>query len=92
MLDDRSTLPYSATVEEACRLFGIGRTELYSLLAAGAVQAKRHGKRTLVLTDSLRRYVEGLPDATFGSPPKPLQNRPQPSMSDRRRSSRSVRA
>ncbi len=59
------TLPYSAGIEEAVRLTGVTRTQLYNLLAEGKVKAKKSGRRTLVLMDGLRAYIDGLPHARF---------------------------
>ena len=66
MTAQSTTLPYSAGIEEAVRLTGVTRTQLYNLLAEGKVQAKKSGRRTLVLMDGLRAYVDGLPSARFG--------------------------
>ena len=56
------TIPFSATVADAVRLSGIGRTELYRLLGEGSIKAKKSGRRTLILMDSVRDYVQRLPD------------------------------
>lgn len=60
-------LPFSATVNETIRLFGLSKTALYVLLAEGRIEARKRGKTTLILMDGVRRYVDALPRATFGS-------------------------
>jgi excisionase family DNA binding protein len=53
---------------EAIEISGIGRTKLYELIANGEIQAVHVGRRTLVLGDSLRSFLEGL--ATVARPSK----------------------
>lgn len=55
--------PYSLTVEAATAYSGMSRTRIEALLAAGAVEAKRAGRRTLILASSLRTYIDSLPSA-----------------------------
>ena len=58
----------SLTVQDACLATGLGRTTLYSLIAAGKLDARKSGSRTLVLADSLKRYVSTLAPAVIGIP------------------------
>lgn len=51
------------TIPDAVAWSGIGRTSLYLLLAQGKLEARKAGNRTLILAESLRRYVESLPAA-----------------------------
>jgi excisionase family DNA binding protein len=74
--------PIAYSIAETCRVSGIGRTNIYGLIKAGALRARKHGKRTLVLHDDLRAFLEGLPD--------PTADQAQPS-SRRRHSTRPVR-
>jgi excisionase family DNA binding protein len=53
--------PIALSIPEAAKFSGIGRTRLWELVSSGKVRAVKHGTRTLVLTDSLRAYVESLP-------------------------------
>ena len=50
-------LTYS--VNDACRALGIGRTRLYEIMPE--LDVRRLGGRTLIMADSLRDYVAGLP-------------------------------
>lgn len=51
-------------VDEARAAIGCGLTKLYELLASGELEAKRLGRRTLITSESLLRYVESLPAHT----------------------------
>jgi Helix-turn-helix domain len=53
--------PIAAGLEEAERLSGIGRSELYGLIAKGEVKAVKRGRRTLIIISSLREYLHSLP-------------------------------
>ncbi|GAA1870939.1 hypothetical protein GCM10009836_59540 [Pseudonocardia ailaonensis] len=48
------------TIEEAAERLGIGRTLMYALVSAGAVESVRIGRLRRVPTDALATYVEGL--------------------------------
>jgi hypothetical protein len=41
------TMAFAATVHDAVKLAGIGRTGLYRLIGEGAIKAKKSGRRTL---------------------------------------------
>lgn len=49
--------------QDAADALGIGKTRLYELIANGSLSAKKAGSRTLVLTSSMKAYLEGLPEA-----------------------------
>jgi len=51
--------PLCLSVRDACReLGGLGRSTLYELLAKGEIDSMRVGARRLVVTASLRAFVE----------------------------------
>lgn len=50
-------------VPEAAEMVGIGRSSLYLLFRDNKLTPRKSGKRTLVLVDDLKRYVESLPPA-----------------------------
>jgi excisionase family DNA binding protein len=54
-----SSLAYS--IAEACARSGIGRTAIYDMIKAGQLNARKRGRRTLILADDLRRCLEALP-------------------------------
>lgn len=51
-------------VPEAAEMVGIGRSSLYALFREKKLTPRKSGKRTLVLVDELKRYVESLPAAS----------------------------
>ncbi|WP_119417988.1 helix-turn-helix domain-containing protein [Desertibaculum subflavum] len=53
--------PLFVSPTEAAKLLGIGRTKFYELLAAGEVEARRLGTRTLVDTASIAALADRLP-------------------------------
>ena len=53
-----SQLVYS--VDEAARALSIGRTKLYAELAAGNLEAKKLGSRTLITRESVENYLSRL--------------------------------
>jgi excisionase family DNA binding protein len=55
------TISYS--IEGACAAAGFKRRHCYELIAAGKLEARKSGKRTLILADSLRAYITSLPPA-----------------------------
>ena len=59
--------PMAITITDACRISGLSRSEIYRQLNADQIHAIKSGVRTLVLTESLRRHLESLPRARFGT-------------------------
>jgi excisionase family DNA binding protein len=51
------------TVSEACAASRSGRTALYEAIRSGKLIARKRGRRTLILADDLRRWIEGHPAA-----------------------------
>jgi len=54
-------VPIAVSIAEAVRMVGIGRTSLYAAIAAGKLKTRKSGRRTLVETAALRRFLEDLP-------------------------------
>jgi excisionase family DNA binding protein len=48
-------------IDEACAVAALGRTTLYSEIAAGRLEARKAGRRTLITADALSRWLDGLP-------------------------------
>ena len=49
----------SVKIPEAVRLTGLSRSRIYELMASGDIQYAKVGTSTLVLVESLRRFVGG---------------------------------
>jgi hypothetical protein len=51
----------ACTVREAAQVSGLSRSILYLVIGTGALRARKHGARTLILDSDLRRFRRGLP-------------------------------
>lgn len=49
-------------VNEAAKVGGVSRSELYKAMKAGDLRAKKHGRRTIILRTDLAAYLSALPD------------------------------
>lgn len=48
------------SIEEVCSMTGMGRTKIYESIGAGALRAKKWGRRTLVLKTDLEAFLAEL--------------------------------
>jgi excisionase family DNA binding protein len=58
--------PEAISVEETCRITGLGRSKIYELLGDGTLPSVKVGKRRLVRLAAARRLITGLEQAGFG--------------------------
>ena len=61
---DQQPVPQSIalTVQEAVAATRMTRTFIYEALKRGDLRARKSGRRTLILTEDLNRFVAGLPE------------------------------
>lgn len=72
--------PLSVTIKETQRLTGESRSTVYNRIASGQYDARKSGARILIIYDSIKRHIEGLPRATVkpSQPPKSgIRRRPR---------------
>lgn len=48
----------------AAQIIGLSEREIYNLLTAGKIRAKKHGRAVLILRDELVRFLDQLEDAS----------------------------
>jgi len=48
------------TVEETMGMLSIGRTTLYARIKSGEIQARKCGRKTLILAEEIERFLDGL--------------------------------
>lgn len=53
--------PITVTVKGAAQMLGLSNWSVYKLLDQGKVESRYKGTRRLVVVESLREYVAGLP-------------------------------
>ncbi len=61
MVLQRKIDPAGLSVIEAARLAGVGRSTIYEELASGRLQARKLGRRTVILDADLRQWLASLP-------------------------------
>jgi excisionase family DNA binding protein len=52
-----SPTPISTTVDDACRITGLGRTKVYELIGEGTLKTVTVGRRRLVIFESIEALL-----------------------------------
>ena len=55
-------MPLSYSIEETCKITGLGRTKLYEAINKGLLPAKKYGKRTIILKVDIEEFLMNLKD------------------------------
>ena len=50
----------SYSVDETCKITGLGRTKLYDAINNGSLPARKFGKRTIILRADLEKFLNSL--------------------------------
>jgi predicted DNA-binding transcriptional regulator AlpA len=64
----RSLEPVMLTIADTVKIAGMSRSAVYRLLAAGELEARKAGSRTLITWASLSAVLEAMPTAQFRRP------------------------
>ena len=56
--------PIAYTIAEVCAEARAGRTAVYEAIKCGALIARKRGRRTIILSDDLHRWLDSLPAIT----------------------------
>ena len=60
-------IPLFASVQDLTQIIGLGRSNIYEMLARGDLRAIKIGKRTLVDVTAARQFMAAQPAAVFTS-------------------------
>lgn len=54
-------VPFAVSLAQAVKMAGLGKTSLYQAIADGRLMCRKAGRRTLVETAELKRFIQSLP-------------------------------
>lgn len=54
-------VPLALSLAQAVKMAGLGKTSLYQAIADGRLMCRKAGRRTLVETAELKRFIQSLP-------------------------------
>jgi excisionase family DNA binding protein len=53
--------PLAVSIEDVCKATGLCRTVVYEHINSGGLRARKVGRRTVILADDLRAWLENMP-------------------------------
>jgi hypothetical protein len=66
-MQQATTNKRALSVDETCHAGNFGRTSFYEFVSTGLLQARKLGRKTIVLQADLDRFLEALPAASVGA-------------------------
>jgi len=70
--------PLAYGVNDAARVAGMSRSELYRAISRGDLSVRKHGRHTLVLRSELERFLLALPQGVGVDPREKMYGQPLP--------------
>jgi len=52
---------FAMSPEQAAEAAGLGRTLIFEMIRVGNLKARKCGRRTVILADDLKRFLDSLP-------------------------------
>lgn len=65
----------AVTINDACKITGLGRTKIYGEINAGRLPSRKAGQRTLIRMADLQAFIDELPE---GGPKRTNRKRKRP--------------
>jgi hypothetical protein len=65
--DAKMISPLFVDTKNARQILGCGHTKLYELITLGRLDARKLGAKTVISTESIRKYADELPKAQINS-------------------------
>ncbi|WP_439620094.1 helix-turn-helix domain-containing protein [Hyphomonas sp.] len=58
----------AVTINDACRITGLGRSKMYDEINAGRLPIRKAGQRTLIRIVDLQAFIDALPEGRRYAP------------------------